>query len=64
MSTDNDMETGAKIPSSTCAAVQIIEHIPCHMCSTFNAINSEKFAKHFQQVHLEYFAMERKEPIT
>ena len=34
------------------------------MCSAFNAINSEELAKHFQQVHLEYFAMERKEPIS
>ena len=58
------METKAKKPSSTCGAVQITEHIPCHMCSTFNDINSKELAKHFQQVHLEYFAMERKEPIS
>ena len=34
------------------------------LCSTFNAVNSKELAKHFQQVHLEYFAMERKEPIS
>ena len=63
VSTDNDMETKAKKPSTTCAA-QITEQIPCHMCNTFYAIISEKLAKHFQQVHLEHFVMERKTPVS
>ena len=52
-----------KKASTTCAA-QITEEIPCHVCSTFYAINSKELARHFQQVHLEHFVTERKEPIS